>query len=448
MRRTACLAALVVLALTLPPATAGASSIAYISNHNIWLTSPDGSRQKQVTTDGTPTRRYNWPSQADDGTILAKLGDHFVRLRPDGTKLGVPVPAVGSDVQHSGNLTVMAGPSAPRISPDGTRFAYWLSARSLVTCPIWDPHCSFRDTDYTLVSRVDRFTPPEEFGAVRDYRDPSWIGNDRLLVMNYGLGVKEGAISQVGAGEAGLLQWFDPPAGLPYIGQGALSRPGDKLATLAGTDAFGPAQEQLFLYGVSSGYPTPPEPKCYVATAAPPSGKFLIPSWSPDGTELAVGESDGIHIYGNIPDLRTPDPNCAQITERVLVHGSAPAWGPADMPGTGPPPPPPSTSSPTTRPISHLTMERRQAGRAVRIRLRTRTANSIIRARLLRRKTLMGSATKHAARAGTLSLTVPLNRRGRAALNRHRRLRLTVRVTATAPGTSPVMASRKVTLRR
>ena len=358
------------------------------------------------------------------------------------------MPAVGSDVQHSGNLTVMAGPSAPRISPDGTRFAYWLSARSLVTCPIWDPHCSFHDTDYTLVSRVDRFTPPEEFGAVRDYRDPSWVGNDRLLVMHYGLGVKEGAISQVGAGEAGLLQWFDPPASLPYIGQGTLSRRGDKLATLAGTDAFGPAQEQLFLYGVSSGYPTPPEPKCYVATAAPPSGKFLIPSWSPDGTELAVGESDGIHIYGNIPDLRAPDASCAQITERILVHGSAPAWGPADVAGTGPPPPPPTPSSPTRRPISHLTVERRQAGRAVRIRLRVQTADAIIRARQFQRNRLRGSATKHAARTGRLSLTVPLNRRGRAALIHRRRLRLTVRVIATAPGTSPVMASRKVTLRR
>jgi hypothetical protein len=318
------------------------------------------------------------------------------------------------------------------------------------TCPIWDPHCSYDDTDYTLVSRVDRFTPPEEFGAVRDYRDPSWIGNDRLLVMNYGLGVKEGSISQVGAGEAGLLQWFDPPAGLPYIGQGVLSRRGDKLATLAGTDAFGPAQERLFLYGVTPGYPTPPEPKCYVATAAPPSGKFLIPSWSPDGTELAVGESDGIHIYGNIPDLRTPDPDCGQITERVLVYGSAPAWGPADVPGAAPAPPAPapSPSRPTGRPISHLVVQPRQTGRAVRLRLRVRTARSIVRARLLRRKRLMGSATKHAASAGRLSLTVPLNRRGRAALNDNRRLRLTVQVTVTAPGSSSVIASRKVTLRR
>jgi hypothetical protein len=107
--------------------------------HNVWLTSPDGSRQRQVTTDGTASRAYNWPSQADDGTILAKYGDLFVRLRPDGTKLGEPIPAVGSDIRHSGSMTVMAGPAEPKISPDGSRFAYWISARNLDTCPIWTP---------------------------------------------------------------------------------------------------------------------------------------------------------------------------------------------------------------------------------------------------------------------------------------------------------------------
>jgi hypothetical protein len=178
----AAVAALLAAVALTAPEPASASSIAYIKEHNVWLSSPDGSVQRQVTTDGTPARHYNWPSQADDGTILAKLGDYFVRMRPDGARIGDPVPGIGSDIQHSGNLTVMAGPAAPRISPDGTRFAYWISARSLVTCPVWNPGCSFRDTDYTVVSRVDRFTAPEEFGAVRDYRDPSWIGNDRLLV--------------------------------------------------------------------------------------------------------------------------------------------------------------------------------------------------------------------------------------------------------------------------
>jgi hypothetical protein len=439
------------VAAMLLPGTAAASSIAFIKDHNVWLTSPDGSRQQQVTSDGTATTRYRWPSQADDGTILAKRGDYFVRLRPDGTRLGAPVPAVGSDIGHSGNLMVLSGPSAPRISPDGTRFAYWLSARSLVTCPIWDPHCSFHDTDYTLVSRVDRFTRPEEYGAVRDYRDPSWIGNDRLLVSNYGLGLKEGAISRVGTGEAGLLQWFDTPAGVPYIGQGELSRRGDRLATLAGTDPFGPAQEQLYLYGVPAAYPTLPVPRCYVDDAAPPSRRFLQPSWSPDGTELAVGQSDGIHVFGTIPDLRAATVNCAQITERVIAHGSEPAWGPADVPGAPTSPQPTPPSPPAASPMmSELAVAKRQKGRVVRVRLRGLAAGATVRVRLLGRphKAVMGSTVKRAAKAGALTLRVRLNRPGRTALRHRRRLRLSVHLTVTAPGAPAVSASRRVTLRR
>jgi WD40-like Beta Propeller Repeat len=445
-------AAVAVAALAVLPGSAAASSIAFVKDNNVWLISPDGSRQRQVTTDGTASTYYNWPSQADDGTILAKRGNHFVRLRPDGTKIGAPVPAIGSDTAHSGNLFVMSGPNHPRISPDGTRFAYWLSVRNIGQCPVFDPYnCSFRDTDYTLVSHVDRFTAGQEFGAVRDYRDPSWIGNDRLLLFNYGLGVRQGAISQVGAGEPGLRQWFDPPSGLTQIGQGELSRQGDKLVTLAGDDAFGPAQRELHFYGVSGGYPTTPESKCYVPYGAPPSGKFLTPSWSPDGTQLAVTQSDGIHVYGNIPDLRVPDPNCAQITDRVLVVGAHPAWGPADVPVT-PPPAPPATPQPgtstATKPMAGVRVASRQRGRAVRVRLRVLTAGATVRVRLLGpRGKVMGSAVKRNARPGKMAVRVPLSRRGRAAQRHRGSLRLAVEVAVAAPGGPPHAVIRRVLLR-
>jgi hypothetical protein len=437
MTLRALLAAAVVLGLL--PAAASASSIAYIKEGNVWLISPDGARDKQVTTDATATTTYTSPSQADDGTILAKRGTVFVRLRPDGTRIGDPVPAIGSDAAHSGNLTVMAGPADARISPDGTRFSYWISARAIGTCPPFDPdNCSFSDTDYTFVSRADRFTPGEEFGAVRDYRDASWVGNDRLLLFNYGLGVKQGAISPVGAGEAGLQQWFDPPDGLPQIGQGQLTRAGDKLVTLAGSEAFGPSQERMYLYSVAPG--GVPVPKCADADAAPPSGRFLVPSWSPDGTAVAVTQSDGIHIYEHIPDLSPETVDCGAIGERVLVRGALPAWGPADVPaGSGAAPAAGGAA------FSGLAVAKRRRGRAVRVRLRVLVAGSTVRARLVRGGRVLGRASKRAVPAGPLTLRVRLNARGRAALRARETLRLRVRVSAGGQSAARVVVLRGAT---
>jgi hypothetical protein len=440
--RRAAIVTAVCTALAALPAAAGASSIAFVKDGNVWLTSPDGSVQRRLTTDGTATTRYAWPSQADDGTVLAKYGDLFVRIRRDGTRIGDPIPAVGSDIRHSGGMTVMAGPADPRISPDGTRFAYWISVRNLVSCPIFDPGCSYDDTDYTIVSRVDRFTAPEEYKSVRSYRDPSWIGNDRLLVFNYGLGVKEGAISPVGAGEPGLAQWFDPPSGVPQIGQGQLTRQGDKLVTLGGDEAFGPAQRMLFLYGVSGAYPTAPEFRCYVAQGAPPSGKFLTPSWSPDGTAVAVTESDGIHLFEHIPDLRAPDADCGAITDRLLVDGSSPGWGPADVGGATPQAP---SETPAAaggdRPAAAA------PGRhAVRLRVRVARAGSTVRIGLLAGRARVGSAVRRHVRAGRMTITVPLNRRGRTALARHGRLAVRARISVGAPGARPVTTTRRLTV--
>ena len=285
---------------------------------------------------------------------------------------------------------------------------------------------------------------------MRSYRDPCWIGNDRLLVFNHGLGVKEAAISPVGAGEAGLLQWFDPPSGIPQIGTGEMTRQGDKLVALAGSSTFGPAQESVYLYGVSASAPTPPEVKCVISEGAPPSGKFMQPSWSPDGTALALLESDGIHIFENIPDLRAASPNCGQITDRLLVRGSAPGWGPADVPtGSAGGQQSGGNGQAAASAMTALTVAKRQKGRSVRVRVGVAAAGSTVKVRLLgKRKRLMGAVTKVAKKAGTLTLTVKLNRKGRGALRRARKLKLSVSVAVTGPGRAPASATRNVTLRR
>jgi hypothetical protein len=60
----------------------------------------------------------------------------------------------------------------------------------------------------------------------------------------------------------------------------------------------------------------------------------------------------------------------------------------------------------------------------------------------------MGSVVKRNAKAGTLTLTVKLNRSGRTALRRARRLSLKVSVAVSGPGKAASTATRAVTLRR
>src|SRR3954449_9171271 len=100
-------------------APASADSIVYVKEGNVWLTSPDGAKQVQVTTDGG----YESPSQADDGTIVALRAKQFVRMDRTGHQLNAPVDGMGSpSTNTTGNFF---GPYEPRVSPDGKRIAYW-----------------------------------------------------------------------------------------------------------------------------------------------------------------------------------------------------------------------------------------------------------------------------------------------------------------------------------
>ena len=61
-----CLTGAAVLTLV-AAAPAAADSIAYVQAGDVWLTTPDGARQVQVTRSGI----YSYVSQADDGTMIA-----------------------------------------------------------------------------------------------------------------------------------------------------------------------------------------------------------------------------------------------------------------------------------------------------------------------------------------------------------------------------------------
>src|ERR1700742_2692648 len=76
-------AVLAVAALLLAPASARADSIAFERDGNVWLMAGDGTHQRQVSSG----RAFEWPSEADDGTLLAQSGDYLFRLDQRGTTL-------------------------------------------------------------------------------------------------------------------------------------------------------------------------------------------------------------------------------------------------------------------------------------------------------------------------------------------------------------------------
>src|SRR3954453_14895629 len=115
------LAALAVAAVAAPAASA--DSISYIKDGNVWLTTPGGSRQYQVTTAGG----YAYASQADDGTLIALKNRRIQKLdRVTGAvQADFATPVSDNPVGASFEFI---GPLDPVVSPDGTRIAYGYQA--------------------------------------------------------------------------------------------------------------------------------------------------------------------------------------------------------------------------------------------------------------------------------------------------------------------------------
>jgi hypothetical protein len=70
---------------------AAADSILFVRDGNVWLSTPDGSTERPLTTGGG----FSSPSMADDGLIVALHARSLIRLRPDGAAIGTPLDAIG-----------------------------------------------------------------------------------------------------------------------------------------------------------------------------------------------------------------------------------------------------------------------------------------------------------------------------------------------------------------
>ncbi|MBD0330207.1 MAG: PD40 domain-containing protein [Thermoleophilia bacterium] len=310
---------------------AGAGSILYLQGGALWLASPDGRVKRRVPHAG----RFDNPSQADNGTIVAQRGLHLYRMNRRGRLLNRPITTA---FRTSAALPAFRGPLWPEVSPDGRKIAYTYS----FTATHFDPSCmctrvsTSLNTSYTWAGRFTA-DPARTLGLARMYGRASWIDSSSVLLateslFDFGGNVLDSlAVDRLGGGADSYARWFsecDPCDSLATLRLHRLSEPEltrrrDKLVVVSGPLGGTADGSRMLVYRVNGLPPAMPSGPCHVTGA---TGRFSSPTWSPDGRSLAWADGRGIWV-ARVGDLSGPT---CELTRRLVVpRGTQPDWGPA-----------------------------------------------------------------------------------------------------------------------
>lgn len=312
-RFTTLLLGVALVALALAPA-AGASSVAYIAGDgNVHIVSPDGSRDKQLTTDATTDSKYRSPSQIDDGRVVAlrrASGTSSFAMfldRNDGHTLDSwPLPSSG--------VSGFAPFTGAEASPEGGVIVYDYRHFDCATNP-----CSSAQK-IAFVAGPGQ-TNPCLINCHSGFLSPRWVPGTPLAAMvddHF-----QGAWVQK-KDSAEPVPWFyyENDAGEKITMFGLDARAGWVLATV---EAGG--TEYLTLERMTGTPPAPTQSQCSVSM--PDNAR---PRLSPDGSMIAWTDPQGVMVAPRPPQGGGLGTQCQLNMKLVAPGGKEPDWGVADVP--------------------------------------------------------------------------------------------------------------------
>jgi hypothetical protein len=300
-------------------------SLVYLQGGNVWRARTDGSGRRRLTRDGTPRNPYSPPSQANNGTILAVRGPWLYRLARNGRLLRRPM-RVAAGLDNEGPLHEL--PFSPAVSPDGRKIAL---TKTLLQ-GVYDPRTGTRGLNLLSVSVEYRNALSGAKLAERhvpgDYmQSPSWIDNRRLLIFApYNSFAPQVFIDTPGGS---LQPWFDDQLegdssfDRKLLDEGELTRTGDKLVLIRGTNVEGDWRDAgIQIYAVR-GFSASPTAVCSIRPLR--GGPLGRPTWSTDGRSLAWSDRGG--IWSSSVDVGAA--GCGLTPKLIVPGGHSPDWGPA-----------------------------------------------------------------------------------------------------------------------